>query len=279
MLELLTVILILSLLLMILTPGLIRAREEGRGISCRNNLRQMCLAADLYTNDYDRNYPLTQYTWIDSLNPAGLQEQTEPQENWIYYAWDFTVIPGVDQNQVLPGLLWQGETLAQINQCPSYKGDDNWMDAPYSGYNYNTSYIGHGEGERVLADRYSGKVIEHPFLPLTQIVMSARTDEIRNPAHCVLFGDGQYAEGANKCMRSPWYWEGDCDVLIRVAGTQGYRHNGKTNAGWSDGHVTAQKTLYTDSLSAIQSQLDAYNENNKIKIGFLSSDNHLYDLK
>lgn len=80
-------------------------------------------------------------------------------------------------------------------------------------------------------------------------------------------------------MRSPRPWEGDYDMMIRVGGTQGYRHNGKTNIGWCDGHVTAQRERYTDSANAIQSQLDQYNQRNKIKIGFLSPDNRLYDLK
>lgn len=284
LLELLVVMMILVLLLSILMPSLIRAREEGRGICCRNNIRQMVLAAGLYTTDYDGSYPLSQYSWIGTSQPASVGNAdeiipSEPQEIRISYAWDFTLIRSAGQDQVVPGLLWQGQTLPQVNQCPSYKGDDNWLNAPFSGYNYNTSYIGHGEGERVHPSRYQGTVIAHPQIPYVQIVMPARVCDLKTPTQCVLFGDGQYANGANKLMRSPWYWEGDYDMMIRVGGTQGYRHNGKTNAGWCDGHVTTQDDLYTDSLASIQSQLDQYNRTHNVKIGFLSPDNRLYDLQ
>lgn len=282
--ELLVVIAILGLLMAILIPGLRLAKEEARSIFCRNNIKQMCLAAGVYATDNNGSYPLSQYTWVNSAPVASIGNDSEtdpsdPQVTQISYAWDFTRIYGGTSDQVIPGLLWQGDTQPQVNQCPSYKEEDNWLDSPYTGYNYNTSYIGHGQGERVHPARYTGKVIDHPQLPYVQIVMPARAQEVKDTAHCVLFGDGQHTGGTNKFMRSPWYWEGDYDMLIRVGATQGYRHNGKTNAGWCDGHVTAQDELYTDSLAGIQTQLEQYNKTHKVKIGFLSPDNRLYDLK
>ena len=289
LLELLVVIAIISLLIAIIIPGLRSAREQALSVYCRNNLKQMSLAAGVYTSDFGEHYPLAQYTDIPSAVVPFIpdpdlsadipdQPQTDPPVS-ISYAWDFTVIQYSGLKKIIPGLLWQGETVLQVHKCPSYKGDDNWTGAEFSGYNYNTSFIGHGEGERINS-AYKGTVIQHPVIPFTQIVMSARTCQIRNPASCVIFGDGQYAGGANKFMRSPWIWEGDMDISIRAASAQGFRHRQSTNVAWCDGHVTGTSEIFTESYPAIKSQLEDYNKRNKnSKIGFISSDNRLYDLK
>ena len=51
--ELLVVIAIIALLMAILMPALERAREQGQRIVCRNNLRQLMLAWNFYSDDYD----------------------------------------------------------------------------------------------------------------------------------------------------------------------------------------------------------------------------------
>ncbi len=73
--------------------------------------------------------------------------------------------------QVVPGILWQAQGNPQIQQCPSFEGGADWADNPYTGYNYNTSYIGHGEGE----------AIEQP----------AKASAALHPAQTALFGDGE----------------------------------------------------------------------------------------
>jgi len=55
--ELLVVIAIISLLMAILVPVLHKAREQGKDIVCRNNLRQIGLGANLYAEDCDLYLP------------------------------------------------------------------------------------------------------------------------------------------------------------------------------------------------------------------------------
>jgi prepilin-type N-terminal cleavage/methylation domain-containing protein/prepilin-type processing-associated H-X9-DG protein len=266
--ELLVVISIIAMLMAILVPTVVGARRQANGVFCLNNLRQLALAADSYAQNNNDYYPIAQYSWQENASTT------------YAYCWDFTQITENGQTKIVPGLLWEGDNFEKIQHCPSFKGNDSITGSPYTGYNYNTSFIGHGQGESVT-DTYTGSVITNPTLPLFSIVMPAKTTQVRKPIACALFGDGQYAGGANKFMRSPWYWDGDYDFgIIRAAGTQGYRHNKMTNVVWCDGHATSQKELYTDSPSKVRAKIETYNVTaTDCKIGFLSPDNSAYGLE
>lgn len=120
---------------------------------------------------------------------------------------------------------------------------------PYTGYNYNTSYIGHGEHEAIPAP--------------------ARISDIRKPATCVLFGDGGFAAGANKFMRAPWPNPGDAGFQGRWAGTQAFRHRGRTNAVFADHHAESFDERFTSTAPADVGRIGA-------GTGFLSIDNTMY---
>ena len=92
--------------------------------------------------------------------------------------WDFQVVGA----NVLPGILWAGQAPLQIQQCPSCDIKSPTATDPYTGYNYNTSYIGHGVGEFQ--------------------VQSARVVQVRRPSEVALFGDGGYYGGTDKYMRA-----------------------------------------------------------------------------
>lgn len=156
----------------ILMPALARTRQQGRTIVCLSNLRQMVIASQIYVNNNDGFYPIAYMN-----NFTGSMS--------IFYAWDFTSIKNWDtlEQEVIPGLLWEGETIEKVQQCPSFKGNHNWLADPYTGYNYNTSFIGHGQ--------------------LESCVTPARAETVRKPSQCALFGDGQWKDGANKFMRYP----------------------------------------------------------------------------
>jgi prepilin-type N-terminal cleavage/methylation domain-containing protein/prepilin-type processing-associated H-X9-DG protein len=239
--ELLVVIAIIAILAAILLPVLSQAQLRAKRIQCLNNLRQMTTAAQVYTGDSSGFYPIAYY--FDAANN-------------ISYCWDFTTYE--NNSRVIPGLLWQGQTNPQIQQCPSFTGSAMWANDPYTGYNYNTSYIGHGQDE----------AIEQP----------AKDSAGRHPAKTVVFGDGQYSEGADKFMRAPWPDENhggdnsDVDDL-RSAGTQGFRHSSLSNAAFCDGHAESLTACYTNCAS------DPYNPSTVAPgTGFLSISNSIYDL-
>jgi prepilin-type N-terminal cleavage/methylation domain-containing protein/prepilin-type processing-associated H-X9-DG protein len=241
--ELLAVMSIISLFMAILMPVMTQVRRQSRTVMCLSNLRQLGMAAAAYGQIYDGYYPIAYYS----------REEADATVN---YCWDFTIVDKSGQISIKPGLLWQDEMMEQIQQCPSFKGYSSTQYDPYTGYNYNTSYIGHGQQETIPTP--------------------ARAGQIRKPANCALFGDGQWEGGANKFMRAPWPNPGDLTFSGRHSGTQGYRHDGKTNVVWCDGHAGSQKERYTDSVPQVKTKLNKYNATTKVKVGFLSPDNSAY---
>jgi prepilin-type processing-associated H-X9-DG protein/prepilin-type N-terminal cleavage/methylation domain-containing protein len=239
--ELLVVIGIIAMLIGILLPALGRARETSKRVVCLSNLRQMAVAAQTYANNYKGHYPFA--IWRTYL---GTTTYT--------YCWDFTTVsaPGVPDRVVI-GLLWDGSGNQKIQQCPSFDGSANWEADPYTGYNYNTSYIGHGQGEDYLGD---------------DIPVPAKASQIHNSSKVALFGDGQYISGANKFMRAPFPNPGDADFSGRYAGTQGFRHQKMTNVAFCDGHAESLLTRYTNNSDGAANVAPG--------TGFLSSDNSAY---
>ena len=235
--ELLVVIAVIAILSSLLLPALSGSKASSRRIQCVSNLRQMGVAADLYVDDNADSYPVAYYY---------------EQEGGVTYscAWDLTTIDA-SPNTVIPGVLWEGRTILQIQQCPSFSGRADWLTDPYTGYNYNTSYIGHGQDE----------TIPEP----------AKGSDVLHSSRTALFGDGQYAAGADKFMRAPWPNPGDEDFVGRWSGTQGFRHQLLSNAAFCDGHAESLRNCYAENADGSNNVAPA--------TGFLSPDNSMYDLR
>ncbi len=230
--ELLVVIGIIAVLIGLLLPAMRRAREQSKRVQCMSNLRQMAIAAEMYCAAYKGSYPPSYY-----------------HVGAIQYYWDFTEItdPITHIVTATPGLLWMNHQVLSIQQCPSYDVPASKFSDPYTGYNYNTSYIG----------------LDTIYGP------PARAQQIRRPSLTALFGDAQYYGGADKYMRAPLNGGPDTGFPARTAGTQAFRHLGYTNVVYCDGHADSQRDCFTSTVAG-QTPVGA-------GTGFLSADNSAYD--
>src|SRR4051794_39932565 len=77
--ELLVVIGIIALLIGILMPALSAAQESARTVKCLSNLRQLCLAAELYCANSRGVYPISYHSYSTSTEA-------------ITTNWDFTTV-------------------------------------------------------------------------------------------------------------------------------------------------------------------------------------------
>jgi prepilin-type processing-associated H-X9-DG protein len=235
--ELLVVIALIAILAAVLLPALARAKATAKKTQCLSNLRQMAVAAQVFVDNHDDSFPKAY--WLTNENGVNIS-----------YAWDLTTIAGSPM-RVVPGVLWEGSGAQELQQCPSFQGGVNWLVDPFTGYNYNTSFLGHGQFE--------------------SIPEPAKASAIRNPTATVVLGDGEYSAGANKFMRAPFPNPGDASFSGRWAGTQGFRHAKQSNASFADGHVQSLRQRFTK------------NKDGEAKVaadtGFLSEANALYDLE
>jgi len=76
--ELLVVIAIIAILAAILFPVFARARESARKSSCLQNVRQLCLAALSYAQDYDEVLPCDYYACNSNTTHSRLVGQIMP---------------------------------------------------------------------------------------------------------------------------------------------------------------------------------------------------------
>jgi len=239
--ELLVVVAIISLLVSILLPSLAKAKALAKQAMCLSNLHGMGVAAQQYAAGNNDFFPKAR---VDTTG-----DPTYFSIEWDFRKrWDGTIEAG---------LLWgQGEDM-RIQQCPSFEGSPSGGD-PYTGYNYNTSYIGHGDGEK-KADG-------------TKNYEPAQVDDVKRPANCAIFGDGEGSSGTNKFMRAPLSHP-DEECNYRYAGTQGFPHMGATSVAYCDGHAASQSERYTNISPS-------YHQSNIVEgTGFLSPDNSAYDLE
>jgi prepilin-type N-terminal cleavage/methylation domain-containing protein/prepilin-type processing-associated H-X9-DG protein len=227
--ELLVVIAIIAILAAILLPALARAKAKGIRTSCLNNMRQIGILFQLYTDDNNDVFPPHR----NSSHPDG--DATTDPHDW----WGTTLVGHVGDTQYTNNLF----------HCPALTGTINTLgvtwtwsfDANFVGYGYNGYFLGH-----------------HPYLPDnppftvssfgTHVFADTETfkrSQVLHPTDCLLSAD-KNPTPADIWGSSLWFPNGFMDIngsdpSSQKEGVDPARHLGTGVISFVDGHSEARK--------------------------------------
>lgn len=221
--ELLVVIAGVGLLAAILAGAMPAAMAAAGSAACQSNLRQLATANLAYAGDYGRYVAAA--SDIEGAN---------------HIRWH-----GVREGKMFNGAkgplasyLGGGGASAWVRRCPGFHPEADGFEASCGGYGYNALGVG---SEVCLPDGGNG----------TSVGM--RPQAIASPATTVMFADAAFLMGSGKRARLIEYSFAE-PPRFASGGTPWpsihFRHRGRANVAWCDGHVTAESIERSDARSS-----------------------------
>ncbi len=229
--ELLVVIAIIALLAAMLLPALSRAKGKAQRTYCMNNLRQISIFMQAYTDDYRDTFPAHR-----NQNTSDASRAIAQAGNW----WGNTII-GYAQNQsnlFHCAVLKAGGNLATRTgpmQIPFSPHTWGWnFDCDWVGYGYNGYFLGH---HPYAAGSFSLAGVTFTWEEET------KRSIVRKPSECLLIGDKNPTYDG--IWSSSLWWESSSMAPTasdpRREGIDPYRHMGTGVIVFVDGHSEARK--------------------------------------
>ena len=102
--ELLVVVAIIAILAGLLLPALSRAKEKARSIGCLNNLKQLQLCWQMYTDDYNGTIPPNDASGAVSLAGSWIEGDARVE---------------IESKNIEKAVLFPYNKSAKIYHCPS----------------------------------------------------------------------------------------------------------------------------------------------------------------
>lgn len=220
---------VIALLIGILAPALTGAREAGRGVVCASNIRQVQMANDLYAQDHGERC----LTGAAGITETNLHRWHGGREH-VGEAFD------AERGDITPYLDGSGASQ-RVRACPSMAHTLEDLhergvgfEAGCGGYGYNSAFAG---SERAL-DRFGNWVI------VSDEFGSKRTN-FASPTSTVAFADAALAgsELIEYSFVEPRKWPQR--PRFRPDPSVHFRHAGRANVAWLDGHVGPEERSYS----------------------------------
>ncbi len=224
--ELMIVISLLALLMAILLPALSLTRSQACRVVCESNLRQLFLANAGYAIENDGHYV-----------PAAPDITSESGGK---YRWH-----GVRSNPDEPFDPLEGPLSAyladgKVKECPqkvNFVKEQQWNDnfeQGCGGYGYNMTYI----GSRLWQTRINS--LEELSYVYTQ---TTHVTEIATPGETLMFADTAMSNDGRSLIEYSFaeppftVYNGQVITSFYMSPSIHFRHRGRANIGWTDGHI------------------------------------------
>jgi prepilin-type N-terminal cleavage/methylation domain-containing protein/prepilin-type processing-associated H-X9-DG protein len=244
--ELLVVIAIIAILAAMLLPALTRAKMASRTAACKSNMRQIRLAFQLYQDDHQ-----------------GLGHPRRNWMRWIRDGGDFSHPGSLDRGNMITGdhseAYWgvgYAPYLAYNHKvcfCPEAKSADDQYDPQthndgkfqgghvYITYGFNGYYQTSTPGAAGL----DVALFEGSVNAASAAGRARPATALRAPATTILFQDAWEAmlDGSEDTPLNLSQWAAYPDRLNEY-----YRHNGRGNIMWADGHASQARRDKTQWL-------------------------------
>jgi prepilin-type N-terminal cleavage/methylation domain-containing protein/prepilin-type processing-associated H-X9-DG protein len=225
--ELLVVIAIIAILAGLLLPGLAEAKALGKSTACKNNLRQIGIANQLYLTDH-------------GVFPGEYVQTVDPYANWFHAFRDYLDLTGKDHRwstsgKGMNGIVWnqlRGVFICPTDQVP---GPRRPGPAPTS-YGYNMD----GAFKNLLGLSRKGEPDSNPPWHFPNQVSES---DVSVPADMIAFGDGGASDLGGRTASGSLLARQVASIAWSpsMPPTLEKRHRGRLNVIFCDTHVEAPK--------------------------------------